>query len=35
MTKAMEKAFWVWTRIDWSVSHSSVTNIKSSYDVEK
>ena len=25
----------MWTRIDWSVSHFSVTNIKSSYDVEK
>ena len=25
----------MWTRIDWSVSHFSVTNINSSYDVEK
>ena len=25
----------MWTRIDWSVFHCSVTNVKSSYDVEK
>ena len=25
----------MWTRIDWSVSHFRVTNIKSNYDVEK
>ena len=25
----------MWTIIDWSVSHFNVTNIKSTYDVEK
>ena len=31
----VKTVFSMWTRIDWSVSHFSVTNIKSSYDVEK